>query len=112
MVATSGRAGQPVFITFATVVKCPDGDKIHSGRYANDPDVGNILRQYILDNNLGSVVSTPEGKSWTNNILQVFLWTPDWAALAKWLVEHPAPPVPPAVLGHGAAVGYNIYAPR
>lgn len=101
------------FVVFSTVVSCPDGDKVHLGRYAKDPDVGNILRQYIIDNKLGDVVTTPQAASWTNNILQVFLWTPDWDALAVWLKEHPAPPVPPAVLGQAVGGGaYNIYGPQ
>lgn len=76
---------QRPFVVFTGVTRCLEGDSIHGGQYANDPDYCNIIADYIMEQGLGLVIRSSERESWTRNMMIVCIWEPDWDALRAWV---------------------------
>ena len=78
---TGGWEACPAFLLFTGVVK--DRAKVYVTYYhANRSDNYALeLANYIKTHNLGTVSVSQEGTNHNGNVLQVFIWAPDWAAL-------------------------------
>ena len=71
----------PAFLLFTGVVQ--NRKRIyHTNFHADRSDNYALeLADYIKANNLGTVSVSQEGTNHSGNVLQVFVWAPDWAAM-------------------------------
>jgi hypothetical protein len=81
-----GNPHQVPFLTFSGVVERACRDHA-SGRLDN---YGQAFADYILDNQLGSVVASVAGRNWTGNLIQVWVWTVNYDNLIP-LINRLAP---------------------
>ena len=89
-----------------------------TGYHKNPPNTyqyGDNFANFIRANNLGELIETPEGRNWTNNMVKVWVWKPDYPNLMQWLVyegawgdpQKVAPKVVP--INRAAQTVYNTY---
>lgn len=71
-------AACPAFLLFSGVVK--DRAYVYPAHYHPDrsDNYAKDLSDYIVANKLGSVSVSQEGINHSRNVLQVFIWAPDW----------------------------------
>ena len=82
------KARKP-FIIFTGVISTVGGEK--------RTYYGQNLAAYITSHDLGTLQESLEKQNWTSNIIKVWLWCPDYEALAAWAAERikqVAPPIP------------------
>ena len=74
------------FITFTGVVGNP-----RTPRFPKNKNYGQAFADYLTEHNLGAVVTLPGRRNWTENMIQIWIWCPDydaiWALLARSVEE-------------------------
>ena len=73
------------FIYFSGVVDRVCNDHVLNPCKGN---YGQALADYIIAQGLGQIVATPEAQNWTENMLKMWVWLPDYTTLAEWHTAH------------------------
>jgi hypothetical protein len=79
------------YVTFAGVIARETGD--HASNRTDD--YAQSLADYIGAEGLGEVVkAAPARRNWTGNIMQPWMWMPDYHGLEAWRQRNPEPAQP------------------
>jgi hypothetical protein len=71
------------YIMFTGVINRDDGGMDHASDRRDN--YGQKLCDFIREQGLGEVIDTiPPKKNWTGNIIQVWMWMPDWEKVWSW----------------------------
>ena len=49
--------------------------------------------EFITENDLGTLVTAPEKLNWTGNLIQIWVWAPNYPNIYALLAKHPLPVV-------------------
>lgn len=76
------------FITFTGVVELApklDDAVLGHARSGRKDNYGEAFATYLKKSGLGNVVSSSPRKSWSGNVLKIWIWEPNWDRLIPYL---------------------------
>lgn len=81
----NGTMPEVPFITFTGVVEKSLEDRVGHARSTRTDNYGETLAQFLEANNLGKVIRSTPRRSWSKNVIALWIWEVDYATLIPFL---------------------------
>lgn len=75
------------FVTFTGVVETSQLDNMNHARSNRTDNYGEAFAKYIEDNGLGSIIRSSPRRSFSHNVIQLWIWQVDHTRLVPFLRE-------------------------